>query len=95
MAPSSVNDKNREKVFKRMFPNTSVQKTPRLHRGDRVRLLEKKNLFEKGYKRSWSKELYTIESIHQKSGIVWYNLKDDKGHISNKTRYYWELNKVS
>ena len=65
-----------------------------LKKGDIVRLLEKKKLFDKGYKRSWSKELYTIESSHQKSGIVWYHLKDQNGKVSLKTRYYWELNKV-
>ena len=62
-----------------MFPKIDVHKTPRLKKGDIVRLLEKKRLFDKGYKRSWSKELYTIESTHQKSGVVWYHLKDQNG----------------
>ena len=94
LAPSSVTFHNREAVFKRQFPKIDLHKTPRLKKGDIVRLLEKKKLFDKGYKRSWSKELYTIESSHQKSGIVWYHLKDQNGKVSTKTRYYWELNKV-
>ena len=94
MAPSNVTDKNRRKVFKQMFPDIDVQIAPRLHKGDTVRLLIKKALFDKGYKRSWSKELYTIASVHQKSGIAWYKLKDPEGKIINKTRYYWELNKI-
>ena len=95
MTPAGVTFHNREKVFKHLFPRLDLHKTPRLKKGDIVRLLEKKKLFDKGYKRSWSKELYTIDSSHQKSGIVWYNLKDQEGKVSRKTRYYWELNKVS
>jgi len=94
MAPNAVNDKNRKKVFKQMFPDIDVQISPRLHKGDTVRLLIKKNLFDKGYKRKWSKELYTIASVHQKAGIEWYKLKDQDGKKESKTRYYWELNKV-
>ena len=95
MAPSSVSDKNREKVFKHMFPHIKDNIKPRLRKGDVVRLLEKKKLFDKGYRRSWSTELYTVASVHQRAGIVWYKLEDEDGDVSQKTRYYWELNKVS
>ena len=52
LAPSSVTFHNREAVFKRQFPKIDLHKTPRLKKGDIVRLLEKKKLFDKGYKRS-------------------------------------------
>ena len=95
MAPNHVTNKNRKKVFKHMFPNIDIHIEPRLHKGDIVRLLEKKALFDKGYKRSWSKELYTVAKVFQKSGIAWYHLEDQSGKLIRKTRYYWELNKVS
>ena len=95
MAPSDVSEKNREKVYKRMFSHIDDHIKPRLNKGDIVRLLEKKKVFDKGYKRSWSKELYAIAKVHQRSGVVWYNLEDKDGNINPKTRYYWELNKVS
>ena len=95
MAPVTVNNRNRKKVFNHMFPHIHAQSTPRLGTGDTVRLLEKKALFDKGYTRSWTKELYTVASVHQKSGVVWYKLKDQDGKVIPKTRYYWELNKVS
>ena len=94
MAPSRVNDSNRKEVFKTMFPNIEQHMTPRLRKGDLVRVLLKKKLFDKGYKRAWSKELYTVASVHQKSGVIWYKLLDPAGEKLNKTRYYWELNKV-
>ena len=95
MAPSSVSDRNREKVFKHMFPKIDDHIQPRLKKGDIVRILEKKKLFDKGYRRSWSQELYTVASVHQRAGIEWYKLADQEGKVSQKTRYYWELNKVS
>lgn len=95
MAPSSVSEKNREKVFKHMFPKIDDHIQPRLKKGDIVRILEKKKLFDKGYRRSWSQELYTVASVHQRAGIEWYKLTDQEGKLSQKTHYYWELNKVS
>jgi hypothetical protein len=94
MAPSRVNDLNREKVFKAMFPNIEQHMTPRLSKGDLVRVLLKKKLFDKGYKRAWSKKLNNVASVHQKSGVVWYKLLDPASDKFNKTRYYSELIKV-
>ena len=95
MAPASVNETNRAKVFKQMFPHINDRIKPRLKKGDIVRLLEKKKLFDKGYRRSWSTDLYAIASVHQRAGVEWYKLEDKDGKINQKAIYYWELNKVS
>ena len=44
---TSVNETNRAKVFKQMFPHINDRIKPRLKKGDIVRLLEKKKLFDK------------------------------------------------
>ena len=95
LSPLEVNDENREKVYKRLYPFRSVSVVCRLREKDRVRKIREKTLFEKGYKINWSEEIYEISSVRQSNGVCWYTLVS----LDNKPQpgifYYYQLNLVS
>jgi len=95
MAPNDVTEVNRKEVFRTMYPNLKDNTPARLNKGDQVRLLRTKNIFEKGYTRSWSTELYTIEKTFVDSGVDYYTIADLDGNILPRNKYYWELNLVT
>ena len=76
IAPQDVTHTNRESVYKRLYPDISVRTVCRLKIGDKVRKIIDKDLFEKGYKASWSEEIYTITKVKQRNGVCWYYLSD-------------------
>ena len=94
MAPSKVSDSNADQVFKELFPDIELESKPRLKVGDTVRILKEKTIFEKGYKQSWSDELYKIRDVKQAAGRIWYELTDLEGIKISGIKYYWELNLV-
>jgi len=57
--------------------------------------LKTKNVFEKGYARSWSTDIYTIEKSFVDSGVDYYTIADLEGNILPRNKYYWELNLVA
>ena len=95
MAPVNVSETNRAQVFKNLFPLEKTKTEPRLHQGDRVRLLREKNLFEKGYSRSWSLSIYKITEAISKNNIDYYKIEDLEGNVVPRYKYYWELNLVA
>ena len=94
MAPSSVNENNRDIVFKKMYKNIQMKRDPRLSVGDTVRIAKLKTIFEKGYTRRWSIELYTIVSAKSRGRVDYYKVRDQDGNILPRQRYYYELNLV-
>ena len=94
MAPNDVTWSNRKKVFKALFPKLSLRIKCRLKVGDRVRILLKKDIFDKSYTVNWSRDIFTIIKIFQKNGVCWYRLKDIEGKIYPRSKYYYELNQV-
>jgi len=95
MAPNDVNDDNRHIVFKTLYPKKESLDPPRLNIGDRVRLLQSKNIFPKGYKRAWTEELYKITNTFTTEGIDYYQVSDLNDNIIPRKRYFWELNLVT
>ena len=95
MSPDKVTEENRKQVFSNLYPKADYNSKPRLNKGDKVRLLRTKNLFEKGYTRSWTTELYTIIKTFSESGVDFYKIEDSSGNILPRKKYYWELNLVS
>ena len=77
---------------------------PRLHIGDRVRVLLKKKTFDKGYARSWSDQIYVIEKVFGAGTVFYYRISrydaDDDDNDDNPKRlmpgiyYYYQLNLV-
>lgn len=94
MSPDEVNDKNATQVFKKLFPYIDLEVKPRLSTGDKVRILKEKTIFEKGYSRTWSDEVYIISKVKQTAGRVWYLLETKNGDKVPGIKYYWELNLV-
>mgnify|MGYP003729644177 CR=1 FL=1 len=94
MAPISVNFGNRKTVFDKLYPKKRDTIPPRLGVGDRVRIVRHKTIFEKGYTRRWSIEMYTIVAAKSRGGVDYYKVQDDSGNILPTQRYYYELNLV-
>ncbi len=94
MAPVKVNRSNQEQVFNKMYKNAKIKTQPRLEIGDVVRIARMKTIFEKGYTRRWSLDLYTIVSAKSRGGVDYYKVKDESGTILPRQRYYYELNLV-
>ena len=95
MAPIEVTDDNRQQVFNTLYPKEKIQTKARLSVGDRVRILKEKNIFEKGYTRSWSLEIYTISEALSENGVDYYKIEDLQGTKLPRFKYYWELNLVA
>ena len=94
MKPSQVSWKNREKVFKNMYPKINTRVKCKLKKGDQVRVAQYKKEFSKGYTINWSRELYTITSVHQQLGVCWYTIADSSGKVYPKSKYYYDLRRV-
>ena len=94
MTPNEVSDDNSDKVFKKMFPDLQLEAKPRLKIGDIVRKLTEKTIFDKGYKQSWSDQLFRVTRVKQTAGRVWYIISDLDGNRQSGIKYYWELNLV-
>ena len=95
MAPNAVNENNRKQVFKYLFPNIKLKTKPRLNVGDRVRLIKEKSIFDKGYKRAWSLEIFKVKEAFSRNGVDFYKIEDLTGVAVPRKKYYWELNRVS
>ena len=95
MAPDEVNESNRRQVFATLYPQIKDNTPPRLSKGDRVRILRQKNIFEKGYTRNWSEEIYVIVEAISESSVDFYKIADLEGNILPRYKYYWQLNLVS
>ena len=94
MAPNEVTWENREKVFKTMFPKIDSVVKCNLKRGDKVRVALQKEIFEKGFTQNWSEDIFTISNVFQKNGVCWYRIKDEKGNIYPKAKYFHQLNLI-
>lgn len=95
MTPNEVNEANRDIVFKRLYPKAEESKRPRLHTGDRVRVLKQKSFFEKGYTRNWSEEIFVVKEALTDGEVDYYTIADLHGVKLPRTKYYWELNLVA
>ncbi len=95
MTPNQVNENNRAIVFKTLYPKVSDDTQPRLQVGDRVRLLKEKQIFEKGYTRNWSTEIYKVVKTYTQGSVDFYKIADLEGNELPRTKYYWQLNLVS
>lgn len=92
--PSSVNETNVLEIWKYMNRNTNkTDNKPKFMVGDTVRIANPKKIFDKGYKQTWSDELFTIIKIVKKKPYV-YRLQDNDGNLINGNFYDCEIQKV-
>ena len=94
LKPVNVNESNRVRVYKTMFPNIKITRDCRLKKGDKIRILRDKKQFEKGYTQNWSNEIYVIKSVRHKDNVCWYKLEDIEGDTVPGIWYYNQLNLV-
>ena len=91
MAPLAVTDENRDEVYKRLYPNRSITIVCKFKAGDRVRKKLEKTIYEKGYTKKWSDEIFVIEESRQSQGVCWYKLLDLNGASQPGVWYYYNL----
>ena len=94
-APSSVTFQNSAEVYKKMFGDIHLKVIPKLSKGDKVRLLIEKNIFDKGYTENWTEEIYRIKDVQQQAGVVWYKVESLTGEEVQGIKYYYQLNLVT
>ena len=94
MRPVDVNSSNEQHVFERLFggPRRTSLK-PAFKIGDQVRLSLVKGIFEKGYSRKWTNEVFTVSRIKLTDPITYY-VKDINGEEILGGVYQHEMNRV-
>ena len=86
---------NENKVWRNLYPsNENKPIRPKFFVGDRVRIIKKKTVFNKGYMPRWTEEVFTIASI-QYTDLPTYKIKDDNGEEIQGTFYEQELQKTN
>ena len=95
LAPQDVNEENRKEVYKKLYPDKKLSVVCRLQKGDKVRKLREKTIFEKGYKQNWSDEIYIIRDVRQSNLVCWYKLETLANKPVTGVWYYFQLNLVS
>ena len=95
MAPLDVNAENRDRVYNKLYPLRKLTIVCRLKKGDKVRTVLEKSIFDKGYTQNWSSEVYIVEDVRQSNGVCWYKLKTLDNNPLKGIYYYHQLNLVS
>lgn len=106
--PINVSDKNKDEIFFNLYGyNTSddekkdldydkikLNNKLTLKIGDLVRLSKYKAIFDKGYTRNWTREIFIIIDVLLFHNIPVFVVKDQNGEIIKGTFYQYELQKV-
>lgn len=98
MAPKDVTAENQRNVFFNLYRKellSGVAPTVDFNIGDRVRVIDFRNVFQKGFKRRWSDEIFTIHNIIRRPLSTMYEIIDYKQRKFNRRFYAEELQKVS
>ena len=95
LSPEDVSSENRDKVFKKLYPQNTLTIVCKLKIGDKVRKIKDKRLFEKGYTENWSEEIYKISAARQSNSVCWYKLENLAGEEQEGIWYYYQLNLVA
>lgn len=94
MKPSDVKGKIIEKqLLNSVYSNIKIAGIAKYKIGDVVRISKQKALFEKGYTRNWSTELFTIQKVKITNPVT-YLLEDYRKHPILGAFYESELQKV-
>ena len=91
--PSQVNFENRDEIFKKLYGRTPPIDC-KFSVGDLVRLPLERNIFTKGYKAGWTKELYRVHRVFRTNDLCYYEIEDLTGDRLPKKYYNQGLNLV-
>ena len=96
-APNDVTEANRDKIYKRLFPNQGIKIECKHKVGDlvRIKIDKESKQFYKGYTENWSEEIYVVTQEIQSNGVCWYKLSDQSGKSLPGIYYSSQLNLVS
>lgn len=99
MKPNEVTSKNQEEVWKILYGIKNKNKRKRqipfhFDVGDKVRISKAKVVFRKGYKASWTDEVYFIKERLRRQSQPIYRLRDFGGEPLLGTFYEKELQKI-
>ena len=94
MAPNEVNFKTQKTVFNTLYGSQTPPSECKFKIGDLVRIPLPKNIFTKGYKAAWTKELYRIIKVWKTGNLCYYEVSDLTGDKLNRKFYKQELNLV-
>ena len=93
--PNDVTEKNRQKIFDKLYGKKQMPPLCRFSVGDKVRIPMTKNIFEKGYAANWTKELYVITHVFNDGSVCYYSVENSVGEPLKRKYYTEELNLVS
>jgi len=93
-APNNVNFENRDKIYNKIYGSPAPPLSCRYNTGDIVRIPERKNIFSKGYKVNWTKELYKVARVHSDKSVCYYSIETADGEPIERKFYTQELNLV-
>ena len=86
---------NYQRVFDALYPSTADKKAKSKFKvGDRVRIVRKKNTFEKGFTPNWTEEVFTISKVKQTRPVT-YTIIDTDGEEIKGSFYEQELQKTN
>jgi len=96
MTPVEASKKENEvRVYRNLYPDlTRRPMKAKFKTGDKVRILKKKGLFEKGFTPNWTEEVFTVSKI-QRTDPITYKITDYDGEEIQGTFYELELQKTS
>ena len=94
MTPNEVNHENRREVFEKLYGANAPPIKCKFRVGDKVRIPITKQLFDKGYKPNWTKEIFEVVEKRSDSEVCFYTVKSNTGEILEKKFYEQELNLV-
>lgn len=92
VSPASVTVKNQNIVWKKLY-GEKRHKKPKFKPGDSVRISIEKHALSKGYKASFSKEIFTVDKILRRQPPT-FKLKDADGEVIDGVFYNEELVRV-
>ena len=96
MTPVEASKKENEvRFYRNLYPD--LRRLPmraKFKTGDKVRILKKKGLFEKGFTPNWTEEVFTVSKI-QRTNPVTYKITDYNDEEVQGTFYEQELQKTS
>ena len=93
--PANVTASNASEIREKVFTKRPESKTKSdIKVGDKVRISKMKSIFAKGYLPNWTEEIFTVESINQKTSPITYKLKDYQGEVIEGSFYHQEIEVV-
>lgn len=100
--PSSVGPGKNSKIFKNLYGTKNFRDLMRkkimknnISPGDKVRLVYKRNPFDKGFLPNWTDQIYTVENIIKRHDKPMYEVSDYSQKIFPRRLYPEEIQKVT